>query len=334
MEKRKCGKSDIEVSVLGIGCNTFGGGDYWGEQDQQDVEQVVHAAIDQGINHFDTGEGEWYNDGRSEESLGQALRGRRDKAIIATKVSPENTEPAVLRRHCEASLRRLCTDYIDIYYVHWPITDHSVEDAFSTLMELQTEGKIRSVSVSNFGVQQLSEALGTGAQIDLNQLCYSLLSRAIEVEIAPMCRDQQIGIVGYTPLMQGLLTGKYSSVDDIPPMRRRTRHFRGDWPEARHGEPGAEEETFAVVEEIRKIGAAEDIPMAQLSLAWVLAKPSVTSVLVGMRNRQQFEENVQSAYLDLSPELIAQLDDLTQPLLDKLGTNADYWEGSENSRIR
>lgn len=332
MEKRKCGGSDLEVSLLGVGCFSFGGGDYWGEQDQQDVEQVVHAAIDQGINYFDTAE--LYNEGRSEESLGQALKGRRDKAIIATKVSPENTEPAVLRHHCEASLRRLDTDYIDIYYVHWPITDHSVQDAFSTLMELQTEGKIRSISVSNFGVQQLSQALATGAQIDLNQLCYSLLSRAIEVEIAPMCRDQQIGIVGYMPLMQGLLAGKFSSVDDVPPWRRRTRHFRGDWPEARHGEAGAEEETFAVVGEIRKIGAAEDIPMAQLSLAWALAKPSVTCVLVGVRNRQQFDENMRSVHLDLSPQLIAQLDDVTQPLLDKLGPNADYWEGSENSRTR
>ncbi len=334
MEKRKCGKSDIEISVVGIGCWSFGGGkdDYWGQQDQRAVDEVVSAALDQGINYFDTAEG--YNEGRSEESLGQALKTKRDKAIISTKITPSNTEPETLRQHCEDSLRRLSSDFIDIYYVHWPITDRSVEEAFATLMDLKSEGKIRSVAVSNFGVQQLGEAIATGAQIDLNQICYNLLSRAIEVEIVPLCLEANIGIVPYMPLMQGLLTGKYRTVDEVPPNRRRTRHFQGEVPPARHGEPGAEELTFDIVGQLRQIAAEEDIPMAQLSLAWAVAKPGVTSVLVGARNRQQLEDNARSADLDLNQELIGRLDNLTQPLLDALGPNADYWESGEKSRTR
>ena len=180
MEKRRCGRSDISLSVVGVGCWSFGGGpgSYWGPQEQKDVDDVVHAALDNGINYFDTAEG--YNEGRSEEALGRALEGRREEAVIGTKISPSNTEPSVLRRHCEASLRRLRTDYIDIYMVHWPITDRSVEDAFDTLMSLRSEGKVRSIGISNFGVRQMEEALATGARIDVNQLCYNLLSRAIE----------------------------------------------------------------------------------------------------------------------------------------------------------
>ena len=140
MEKRRCGKSGIDISSLGIGCWSFGGGDYWGPQDQRDVNAVIQTALDCGINYFDTAE--VYNDGHSEESLGKALMGRRHEAVIGTKVSPENTKLSVLRKHCEASLRRLQTDYIDIYMVHWPIPNHKqVEDAFATLMELQSEGK-------------------------------------------------------------------------------------------------------------------------------------------------------------------------------------------------
>ena len=139
MEKRVVGKSGIEISVMGIGGWSYGGGDYWGPQAQEDVDAVAHAALDNGINFFDTAEG--YNEGRSEEAVGRALKGRRSEAIIATKISPNNTEPTVLREHCDASLRRLQTDYIDIYIVHWPITEHSVEDAFATLNALKGGGQ-------------------------------------------------------------------------------------------------------------------------------------------------------------------------------------------------
>ncbi len=329
MEKRRCGRSGIEISVLGIGCWSYGGGDYWGPQAQADVDAVVQSALDNSINLFDTAEG--YNEGRSEESLGKALKGRRHEAVIATKISANNTEPTVLRKHCEASLRRLQTDYIDIYIVHWPIIEHSVEAAFGTLTALKTEGKIRSIGVSNFGVQQLSEALATGTQIDVNQLCYNLLSRAIEVEILPLCLKHEIGILGYMSLLQGILTGMYRTVDEIPPLQARFPHFHSNRPDVAHSEAGAAEEVFQTIDGIREIAAAEGVPMSQLAIAWTIAKPGIKCELVGTRNVSELQENLQVASLSLSPETIAQLDALTTPLLQKLGANADYFG---NTRIR
>lgn len=323
MEKRKCGQSGIEISIMGIGCWSYGGGDYWGPQAQEDVDAVAHAALDAGINFFDTAEG--YNSGRSEEALGVALKGRRHEVVIGTKVS--NTDPTTFRAHCEGSLRRLQTDYIDIYMIHWPITNHPAEDVFAAMMGLKLEGKIRSIGVSNFGVRQLSQALSTGAQIDVNQLCYNLLSRAIEIEILPLCLKHGLGILGYMPLLQGVLTGKYRTADEIPPVHSRSRHFRGDRPMAGHGEAGAEEEMFVALDGIRAMAAAEGIPMSRLALAWAMAKPGITCVLVGTRNISELQENLPAALLSLSPEIIAQLDLLTTPLLEKLGANADYFQG-------
>jgi myo-inositol catabolism protein IolS len=329
------GSSGIALSGLGIGCWSFGGDseDYWGPQDQRDAASVVSAALDSGINYFDTAE--LYNDGRSEESLGRAMIGRRHEAIIGTKVSPAHTEPATLRQHCEASLRRLGTDYIDIYMVHWPITRYSVEDAFATLMALRDEGKIRAIGVSNHGVQQLGDVVSTGAPIVVNQLYYNLLSRAIEVEILPLCRELRLGVIAYMPLQQGLLTGKYRSADEMPWIRTRTRHFQSIRRGSRHGEAGAEAQIFAVLEGIRSLADQKlQIPMAQLALAWTLARPGITCVLVGARTAEQVMENTAASQVTLSPDIIKQLDRLTEPVLRDLGSNADYWESGENSRIR
>lgn len=333
MDLRKCGSSDIEISAVGIGCWSFGGSedDYWGRQEQKKANEVVRTALDMGINHFDTAEA--YNDGRSEEALGEVLEGIRDQVTIASKIAPANCEQGVITEHCEASLNRLGTDYIDIYYVHWPITEYPVDEAFAELKELKEAGKTRSICVSNFGPHQLTEALDTGVQIDLNQLNYSLLSRAIEVEIVPMCMDNDIGVVGYMPLMQGLLAGKYMSVEEIPPVRRRTRHFSSDNPLTRHGQPGAEEEVFRIVNELRNISEERDIPMADLAIAWCLNKPGITCSLVGARNAEQVRQNARAGEIEMSDELMQRLDDLSEPLLNKLGANADYWQAGDDSRI-
>lgn len=334
MEKRRLGKSDIEISVCGIGCWSFGSGDedYWGPQDQSEVESVVKAALDHGVNYFDTAEA--YNEGRSEKALGKALKGRRNEAIIGSKVGPDNTEPSVLRERCEASLRRLETDRIDVYMIHWPITNHSTADAFATLEDLQSEGKIRVIGVSNFGVDQLDEARATGVRFDSNQLCYNLLSRGIEQGIMPLCAAYQIGIVGYMPLLQGLLADKFKTPGEIPEARGRTRHFDGSRPLSRHGEAGAEEEVFAALEEIREITAQEGIPMSQLALRWCIARSEMTCVLTGVRNVSQLEEDIQAFSHDLSAEVLKRLNELTDPVTDKIGTNPDYFEGRSDSRIR
>jgi aryl-alcohol dehydrogenase-like predicted oxidoreductase len=332
MEMRPCGKSGIDLSVVSLGCWAFGGGSYWGPQEEASDREVVSAALDGGITYFDTAE--MYNEGRSEESLGKALRGRRTQAVLGAKIPPDFTEPAVLRQHLDATLRRLQTDTVDLYFVHWPITEHCVEDAFATLDELQQEGKIRAVAVSNHGPRQMYEAFASGTRIEANQLCHNLVSRAIEVEIVPVCQERGMGVLGYMPLLQGLLADKWRSADAVPPTRSRTRHFSGARPQARHGEPGAEAEVFAALAGIRRVAAELGVPMSRLAIAWCMAKPWMTSVIVGARSPEQVRENAAAAGLRLPAEVVARLDALTRPVLDKLGPNADYWQGGENTRVR
>ncbi len=332
LETRRLGQSDLRVSALGLGCWPLGGGVGWGDLEERQAIATIHAALDNGITLLDTAEG--YNDGHSEEVVGKALVGRRERAVVATKISPSNTEPATLRAHCEASLLRLRTDYIDLYQVHWPIEDASVEDAFATLQALQVEGKVRAIGVSNHGVQQLGEVLATGVCIVSNQLHYNLLSRAIETDIVPLCIEHKIGVIAYMPLMQGLLAGRYASADKVPPFRARTRHFSSTRAEARHGQPGAEAETFEAIAKIRDIAEELEMPMAQLAIAWTLAKPGVSSVLVGSRTPEQIARNAASASVALTSEQVARLDRVTEVLRIKLGPNADYWQGETTTRTR
>jgi len=332
VEKRELGHSGLEVSVLGLGCWPLGGGPGWGDQDESVSIATIHAALDHGINFLDTAEG--YNSGRSEEVVGKAMVDRRDKALITTKVSPSNAEPATLRAHCEASLKRLQTDYIDLYQVHWPITDYSIEDAFATLRDLQDEGKIRAIGVSNHGVEQLGEVLATGTSIASNQMCYSLLTRAIENGVMPLCQESNISIIAYMALMQGLLAGIYKSPDEVPPFRTRTRHFSGKRPGSRHGEEGAEVETFVALAGIRRIAKDLGLPMAQVALAWVASRPGVGCVLVGSRKPEQLARNIAAASIELPPEALKELDAVTNTLRIKLGTNPDVFQGAGDGRTR
>ncbi len=323
MERRIAGKSGIEISPMGIGCWSYGGGDYWGPQAQSDVTAVANAALDAGINFFDTAEG--YNNGRSEEALAVALKGRRHEAVIGTKVS--KPDPATIREHCEASLQRLQTDYVDIYMIHWPDDEIAIEESMAELTHLQEDGLIRAIGVSNFGVAQLTAALETGASIAVNQLCYNLLSRAIEPELLPLCRKHDVGILGYMPLLQGILTGQYKSAEEIPPVHARFRHFRDDRPQASHGEAGAEEEMFETLEAIREIAETEQVPMARLAIAWAMARPGITCMLVGTRSINELTENLNVLNYSLSADVIGRLDEITAPLLVKLGANPDYFTG-------
>ncbi len=326
--------SGIQLPLLGLGVWSFGGEaeDYWGQQDECDAIEVVAAALDAGLNYFDTAEG--YNQGRSEEALGRALAGRRSEAIIGTKISPQNTEPATLRQHCEASLRRLGTDTIDIYMVHWPITEHSTEDAFATLAELRKEGKIRAIGLSNFGPAQMREVFATGVSVEINQLCYNLIARAIEFEILPICRERGIGVLAYMPLMQGLLTGRWHSADEVPQIRRRTRQFSKDRSGTRHGEPGAEAETFALVEGLAKLAEANGVSAANLALGWVAAQPGLVTAIVGTRNVAQLRDSLRAIEQPLSADLVAELERLSRPVKEKMGPNADMWQTGPDKRIR
>lgn len=353
MERRICRNGELELSVLGLGCWAFGGGDYWGRQDQSDVDRVVRTAFDAGINYFDTAE--VYNEGRSESSLGKAIRGLpRDQLLIGTKVSPSNCYPGTLVKHCEDSLRRLGTDHIDLYMVHWPIHSHAVkyftrnegvvqnppdtELAFQTLQDLKKQGKIGHIGVSNYGKPRLAEVPGE-VKLTANQLPYSLLTRAVEIEMVDHCRDEGIGIIAYMALMQGILTGKYPSIGDIPEMRKRTRHFNAERnPSSRHGEEGCEEETMQVLAGMRKISDESGISMQMLAIRWILANPDITCTLVGARSREQLEQNLslsegsQAGEGYLPSGILEELNSISLPVKERLGNHLDYFEGAVNDR--
>lgn len=333
MEKRRLGNSELHISVLGLGCWPFGGGEesYWGAQSQTDVDKVVHSALDAGLNFFDTAE--MYNDGNSEISLGIALRGRREEAVIGSKISPAHMRPERIAASCEASLKRLQTDYIDLYMVHWPIRD-GIQEAYEALDRLRQEGKIRCIGISNHGVGQMQEALSTGVEIAANELAYNLFSRAIEREILPYCASRHIGVIGYMPLQQGLLTGKYDSLGDIHPNLTRSRHFhhrRGAG--ARHGEEGAEAEIEQALRELKLAAQESNVSLGELALAWTIANPNITSVIVGTRNLNQLESNTRGATRKLDRRTVDRLNAITDPVLAKLGGNPDYYENRASSRI-
>jgi aryl-alcohol dehydrogenase-like predicted oxidoreductase len=330
-----------------MGCWAYGGGEYWGPQSQQDVDAVVRSAVEHGCNFFDTAEA--YNKGASETSLGLALRGLpRDHLLLCTKVSPTHAEPAKLRAHCEASLRRLQTDYIDLYMIHWPITacamrhfstepmpTPSVPDAFARLAKLQQDGKIRHIGVSNFGVARLTEALATGIKIVANELPYSLLTRAIELEILPFCRNHGIGVLGYMSLLQGVLSDTYPTLNEVPAWRRRTRHFDArKSPLCRHGLPGAEPETSAALENIRAIARRLGVATSELALKWAFAGNGITSSLCGSRTVAQFQANLRAAASPLDPPIITELNQATDSLLEKLGPTFDYYQSPEEDRTQ
>jgi myo-inositol catabolism protein IolS len=329
MEYRRLGSSTLEVSVFGLGCWPFAGGAVWGEQDDGDSIATVHAALDEGINFFDTAEG--YEAGRSEQVLGQALVGRRAEAMIATKVSPNHLAAQDVIAACEQSLRNLQTDYIDLYQIHWPNWEIPLAETAGALERLKSQGKIRAIGVSNFGVQDLTALLEL-CDVVSDQLPYSLLWRVIEHEILPLCRTRSVGVICYSPLAQGLLTGRYAHADLVPPGLARTRLYAGHRPMAQHGEPGCEAEVFGAVAELRRIAAEINAPMAAVALAWVRQQPGVTSLLIGARMPLELAWNVPALDLVLSEDIMARLNGATEAVKTKLGLNPDVWMAP--SRIR
>jgi len=323
--------TDLRVSTQALGCFAFAGGQTWGEQDEQDSISTLEEALELGITFFDTAEG--YGAGYSEELVGRVLASRRDKVVIATKASRQNLAPNDLEAACEASLRRLQTDYIDLYQIHWPNHDVPIADTVGKLEELKKKGMVRAIGVSNFGVGDMTDYLKQGTPVT-NQLPYNLLFRPIEHKVIPLCHEHSVSILPYSPLMQGMLTGKFNSPDDVPEGRARTRHFSGNRPQASHGEPGAEKETFGAIDEMTEVAKRIGQPLTYVALAWLLAQADVHSVLVGARNVEQLRNNVKAAEVSLSQEDVDALSATTADLKQKLGANPDMWNGAENSRYR
>jgi aryl-alcohol dehydrogenase-like predicted oxidoreductase len=302
----------------------------WGPQDEAGSIATIHAALDHGITLLDTAPA--YGDGRSEEIVGRALRDRRDRALVATKISEADMTPARALASCESSLRRLQTDRIDLLQIHWLGAGEQLEDVIAAMESLRAAGKVRALGVCNFGPQSLARLRAAGAGWITNQLAYNLLWRAVEFEITATCEQDGLGILCYSPLHQGLLTGRFHTADDVPAARARTRHFRGDRPLSRHGGPGCEALTFATIGRLRALAAKIDQPMGDMALAWLLHQRAVQSVIFGARSVAQIEENIRASQLKLTPEILAELDRATADLKRALGPNADMW--APVSRIR
>ena len=341
MEYRELGKSGIMVHPVAMGCWAFGGGSYWGEQSQKDVDAVVSRAFELGINFFDTAE--LYNEGESESSLGLALGARRSEAVICTKVTPDNAYEKELIEHCDASLKRLNTDYIDLYLLHWPINPPSVgaftsnqqkldrlptiEEALGAMTHLKKEGKIRSFGVSNFGVLQMEEALAVAPDIDVNQITYNIFSRAIEKSILPYCEKHDISIIGTMTLQQGLLTGAFRSAAELPVNQRESRHFHV------YGNAGAEDEIFTALPQLEEIAAGIGCTLPQLAIAWAVYRKGVAAALTGSRTIGELDENFKAASIALDGAVVSRIDEISRPVLDLLGDSPDFYMSGDNCRI-
>jgi aryl-alcohol dehydrogenase-like predicted oxidoreductase len=321
VQYRRLGRTEIEVSVVCCGTMAMCPHPTYGEPDDAESITAVHTALAAGINFFDTAEG--YGGGYAEEVLGRALERRRGQAVIATKVSSEHLSPAELMRSCDESLRRLRTDYIDLYQVHWPSRQVAFAETAAALERLCEQGKVRAWGVSNFGRLDLKQALGAGAPVS-NQLPYSLLWRAIEHEVLPLCDENAMSVICYSPMGQGLLTGKFARPADVPAPRRRARYCRDDVIEL----------SFDVIEEVRAISGEIEEPMSSVALAWLLARPAVTAVIAGVRTAEQVTENVRAGLLTLPQGMVERLDRISLRLKNALDANPDMWQEAERSRYR
>jgi aryl-alcohol dehydrogenase-like predicted oxidoreductase len=323
MEFRQLGRSGLRVSNLSLGTMTFGGRGPFakvGSTGLDEARRQIDLCLDAGVNLIDTAD--VYSHGLSEEIVGEAIEGRRDRVLLATKVRMPMGEGAndagLSRQHliesCEASLRRLRTDHIDLYQVHEWDGQTPIEETLSALDLLVAQGKVRYVGCSNFAGWQLAKSLGIAERLGLpryvsQQIHYSLQAREAEYELVPAGLDLGVGIMVWSPLAGGLLSGKYRRGQEPPPG---SRHLT-DW-----GEPPVhdEEALYDIVDELVAIAAAREASPAQVALAWLLGRPGVATVVVGARSDEQLADNLAAAELALSDEERGRLDRVSaRPLL-------------------
>jgi len=309
VEQRVLGKSGVSASVLGLGTWPMGG-EWWGGADDAESIRTIHRAIELGITLIDTAEG--YGRGHSEEVVGKALVGRRAEVVISDKVAPNHLEPAQIRAAFAASCQRLRTDYIDVYYIHWPNIDVPIGPAMTELEHMRAEGKIRAIGVSNFTPAEMDEARRYGT-IDVLQPPYNMFWRFIERSEVPYCLANDIGIMTYSSLAQGLLTGTLS---------RDTKFAEGDnRPTTVLFQPEHYGRCLDAVDKLRPIAAKYGRTLAQLAINWVVGRPGVSCSLLGARTVSEVEENAGGVGWDLGNADLALADGCTREVFDGL---ADY----------
>ena len=298
LPKRILGSAGLEVSTICLGGWPIGGG--MGAIDRQQAISVVRTAVDSGINFIDTAEG--YR--TSEDIIGEALLGCRDRVLLATKLSGEHS-PAHIQIAIENSLRNLRTDYIDLYQIHNPSTTWPVEETMAVLSKLKAEGKIRSIGVSNFSVEQLAEAAQYG-EVTSAQPQYSMLFRTIERDLLPYCLTEGIGTMVYGPIARGLLSGNYSV----------SHAFSDDDDRATHRSltVAVREAAVEICARLGQWAIDHGHSMTQLAIAWVLTHPAVTTAICGAKTPAQVIENSEAGRWQLSPDDIKEINSLIEGL--------------------
>jgi len=319
MKTRKLGNSDLKITPIGFGAWAIGGSGWefgWGEQDDKQSVAAIHRALELGINWIDTAA--VYGMGHSEKVVASALRTwRGPRPYVFTKCGlrwdeqgyvHRSLNASSIRQECEDSLRRLNVDVIDLYQIHWPTEE--LEEGWSAMARLQKEGKVRWIGVSNFNVKEMRRAQEI-APITSLQPPYSLVHRQVEQAILPFCRAEELGVIVYSPMASGLLTGAMTRerADALP---------MSDW---RSRDPEFQEprlsKNLALVERLREVGERHGRPPGQIAIAWTLRNPAVTGAIVGARNPKQVAGNVGAADLSLTNEEIAEIEgkNRTEPVL-------------------
>lgn len=308
-EQIQLGKTDLYVNPIGLGTNAVGGHNLFPNLDEGAGRELVRTGLANGINFLDTAY--VYGLGRSEELIGEVVKeyGNRSELVIASKAAHKfvgnemvvDNSPAFLKQAVEESLTRLQTDYIDLFYIHFPDQDTPKDEAVGTLKQLKDEGKIRSIGVSNFSIEQLKEANKDG-YVDVYQGEYNLLSRQAEKEFFPYAEENQISFVPFYPLASGLLTGKYGSQTEISEKNRRRPQFQ----------EGVYEQNLRKIELVREIATAKGAEVAHIVLAWYLTRKCIDVIIPGAKNADQVLQNLNTLKVQLTAGEIQEIDRIFQ----------------------
>ncbi len=324
MEYKQLGKSGLKVPVLSLGTGTFGGTNEffkrWGETGAKEASRLVDIGLEHGMNFFDTAN--VYSLGSAEEVLGAALKGRRHKAIISTKASfamgdganQSGSSRYHLLRELEDSLRRLQTDYVDVYFMHSIDENTPMQETLATLQQMVASGKVRYIGCSNFTAWQIMKALSVSERLNFEKYVvyqgyYSLIGRDAEQELIPLLQDQGLGLMVWSPLGWGRLTGKIKRNNPLPEGRIKSGGLAG-------GPVVSDERLYAVMDVLEEVAAEVNKTVPQVAINWLLQKPVVSNVVMGARNEIQLLENLGSVGWNLTPQQVEKLDAAsTQELL-------------------
>ncbi|MEX2115635.1 MAG: aldo/keto reductase [Bacteroidota bacterium] len=317
MKTRKLGSNGPDLTVIGFGAWAIGGPWIygWGEVNDDESVAAIHTALDEGINWVDTAAA--YGFGHSEEVVGTALKGIRHRVFVATKCGlvPDgkgdayrNSGPESIRKEMEDSLKRLQTDYVDLYQIHWPDVNVPIGDSWEMMVRLRDEGKARYIGVSNYSILEI-KACKALAPVQSLQPPYSMLTREAETDVLPYCETNGIGVVVYSPMQSGLLSGRFDPSRLAPDDWRRKFHW--------FQEPKLSA-ALALVDDLRSLAASKHATVGQIAIQWVLRNPAVTSAIVGARRPAQIRESIAAANGSLTGDEIALIDKLLHQHLSHL----------------